>query len=96
MNIVWPHLSIRTPAPGVMTFTILKDPSFLLITIYIVCLHFSVPCPSVDKSIFTIHVCPSTRTPAQGVIKVKSFGRLFLCHHYFILSLSDLRLGVEK
>ena len=38
----------------------------------------------------------STRIPAPGVMKFKNFGRPFLGHHYYILSLSVLCLGVEK
>ena len=33
-----PRLSTRTPAPGVMKFTILVDPSLVIITTYLVCL----------------------------------------------------------
>ena len=55
----------KTPAPGVMKFTILGDP------------------------------CRSTRTPALGH-EINNFGRPFLGHHYDILGLSDLCLGVEK
>ena len=35
------------------------------------------------------------RTPAGGH-EIYNFGRPFLGRHYFILSLSDLGLGVEK
>ena len=31
----------RTPAPGVMKFTILEDPSLFIITIYLVCLFYA-------------------------------------------------------
>ena len=34
---------------------------------------------------------PCTRTSAPG-----NFGESVLCHHYYILSLSHLCLGVEK
>ena len=30
--------NIRTPALGVMKFTILLDPSFVIITLYLICL----------------------------------------------------------
>ena len=46
--------------------------------------------------IFTIWPWPSTRTPSPGVMKFKILGRLFLSHHIYILSFSDLCLGVEK
>ena len=38
----------------------------------------------------------STKPPAPGVMKFTIFGRPFLGHHYYILGLSDLCLGVEK
>ena len=40
-----PHPSTRNPATGVMTVTILVDPSLVIITIYLVCL-------GVEKKIF--------------------------------------------
>ena len=44
----------------------------------------------------TCIVTPNIRTLALGVHEIYNFGRSFLGHHYFILSLSDLCLGVEK
>ena len=38
----------------------------------------------------------STRTPTPGGHEIYNFGRPFLGHHYYILSLSDLCLGVDK
>ena len=35
---MWPSPSFRTPTPGVMKFTILVDPSLVIITIYLDCL----------------------------------------------------------
>ena len=35
---IWPCHSTRTPAPGVMKFTTLVDFSFVVITLYLVCL----------------------------------------------------------
>ena len=37
-HFIWPRPSTRTPAPGVMKFTILVDPSLVIITTYLVCL----------------------------------------------------------
>ena len=34
--------------------------------------------------------------PCPGGHKIYNFGGPFLCHHYYILSLSDPSLGVEK
>ena len=41
---------------------------------------------------------PLHKTPCPGVHEIYNFGRPFLGHHYryYILSLSDLCLGVEK
>ena len=36
------------------------------------------------------------RTPSPRGHKIYNFGRPFLGHHYYILNLSDLCLGVEK
>ena len=62
---------------GLMKFTIMEDHSLVIITLYRTFLSDS--CTSVDKKrrnitfslcrIFTIWPCPSTRTPALGVIK---------------------------
>ena len=95
---IWPHFSIRTPAPEVMKFTILVDSSFVM------------PQYRQEKEkkcyIFIIWPCPSTtlRIPAPGVMKIfvnfLSWNLKILvdsfCHHNFILSLSDLCLGVKK
>ena len=39
---------------------------------------------------------PQHKTPCPGVHEIYNFGRPFLGHHYYILSLSDQCLGVEK
>ena len=36
------------------------------------------------------------KTPCPGVHEIYNFGKRFLGHQYYILSVSDLRLGVEK
>ena len=36
------------------------------------------------------------QNPSPGVDDIYNFGRPFLGHHYYILSLSDLCLGVKK
>ena len=59
-------------------------------------------CLGAEKKIFkeimhfhymTYKATPSIRTPAPGVMKFTIFGRPFLGHHYYTLSLSDLCLG---
>ena len=39
---------------------------------------------------------PERKNPCPGGHESYNFGRPFLGHHYYILSLSDLYLGVEK
>ena len=36
------------------------------------------------------------KTPTPGYYEIYYFGEIFLGHHYYLLSLSDLCLGVEK
>ena len=40
-KLVWPHPRARTPAQGVIKFTILVDPSLVISTLYLVCLIFA-------------------------------------------------------
>ena len=44
----------------------------------------------------TYMVTPLHNNPFSGGHEIYNFGGPFLCHHYYILSLSDLCLGVEK
>ena len=39
---------------------------------------------------------PEHKNPYPGGHEIYNFGRPFLGHHYYILGLSDLCLGVEK
>ena len=87
----------RTPAPGVMKFVIWVDPSFVIITID--------QCLGVKKKIFkgiiifTIWLIwphPSARIPAPGVTKFQILVDPSLSYLNYILSLSDLCLGVKK
>ena len=39
---------------------------------------------------------PYHKNPCTGGHEIYNFGRPFLDHHYYILSLFDLCLGVEK
>ena len=39
---------------------------------------------------------PEHQNPCPGGHEIYNFGRPFLCHHYYILSLFDQCLGVEK
>ena len=44
----------------------------------------------------TYMATPLPQNPGTGGHEIYSLGRSFLCHHYFILSLSDQCMGVEK
>ena len=82
-----------------MTFTILVDPSLVILTIYVVL------CMGVEKKILkeimhfhymTYMGTPKHKNPCPGGHEIYNFVRPFLVHHYYILSLFDLCLGVEK
>ena len=44
----------------------------------------------------TYMVTPSHKNPCPRGHEIYNFGRPFLCHHLYILSLFDLCLGVEN
>ena len=44
----------------------------------------------------TYMAAPQHKNPCPGIHEIYNFGRPFLGHHYYILSLSDLYLEVEK
>ena len=80
-------------------FTILVDHSLVIITAYLVYLIYALEKGRKKMHFHTIWLFsprPSTRTLAPGVMKYKDFGRPFLAYHYYILSLFNLCLGVEK
>ena len=62
-------------------------------------------CLGVEKMIFigqiyfhytTYMATPQRKNPCPWGHEINNFGRPFLGHHYYILSMSDLCLGVEK
>ena len=68
-------------------------------------LSLSVLCLGVEKKIFkeimhfhymTYMATPYNKNPCPGGHEIYNFGGPFLCHHNYILSLSNLCLGVEK
>ena len=84
-----------------MKVTILVDPSFLHVYI----LSLSDLCLGVEKKIFkeirhfyyiTYLAMPLQKNPCPGGHEIYKFDRPLLGHHYYMLSLSDLCLGVEK
>ena len=61
-------------------------------------------CLGVEKKIFkdlmhfqyrTLKATPQQKKPYPWVPELNNFGRPFLGHHYYILGLSDLFLGLE-
>ena len=77
-------------SPGVMKFTDFVDSSF--------CLIRDPAQTRKGEEILQFHymVMPQHKNPCPGGNEIYSFGRLFLGHQYFILSLSGQCLGVEK
>ena len=47
-------------------------------------------------SLYDLYGHALAQEPCPGGHEIYNFGRPFLCHHNYILSLSDLCLGVEK
>ena len=101
--LICPRPSTRTPAPRVMKFTILVDPSLasLPYTLFDLCLGVE---KKILKEIMHFHLMtymttPQYKTACPWVNETYNFGRPFLSHHYShysILSLSDLCLVVKK
>ena len=86
----------KNPCPRVMKFTISVDPSLVIITIYFVCLIYA--WKDVKKKILKgiMHFHTLAQEPLPRGRDNYSFGRPFLGYYYYILSLSNLCLGVEK
>ena len=100
---IWPNLRTRTPALGVMKITILEYPSFIIIYMHYA-LSLSESCPweeTIFKEIIHFYYMTYMSTPLHknlcpGAHGIHNFGILFLGFHYFILSLSDLCLELER
>ena len=86
-NYLWSRLSIISPALGVIKFTILVDPSLVIIIICLICL---IHAPALVRREEILHF------HCMIMPQRKNFGRLFLGYYYYIFSLSDLCLGVVK
>ena len=71
---IWPRPCTRTPAPGVMKFTILVDPSFVIITIHLVCMDHA---PVQRRIFYEIHqfftFYPKLPSLGVGVMKFTKF-----------------------
>ena len=87
--------STKTPVPEVMKFTIVVDPSLVIITT----LHiFSLSDFQRNNafSLFDLYGKIWKNNPCPEGHEFYSFGRPFLGHQYYIFSLSDLCSRVEK
>ena len=87
----------KTPVPGFMKLTIQVDLYYIPSS--------SGLCLDVEKKIFkdimhfhymTYMTTPQHKNPSPGGHEIYNFGRPFLGHHHYILSLSDLCLRVKK
>ena len=90
---------IRTPAPGVMKYIILVDHFLVIVTIYLICLiHVPVQKRRGEEILhFHYMAMPQHKIPCPVGHEIYIVGRPFFRHHCnYILSLSDLCLGVEK
>ena len=79
-NVSYGHFSKRITALRVMEFTILVDPSLVIISIK---LRLSNPCPSVDKK-KREEIYSSISLYGHAPAQVRNFGRLFLGHHNLV------------
>ena len=89
----------KNPSPRVIKFTILVDPSVVIITIckHLICLIHAPVQPRREEILhFHYMAMPQHKNPCPRDHEIDNFGRPFLGQHYYILSLSDLCLGVEK
>ena len=87
--------STKTRAPEVMKFTIVVDPSLVIITT----LHIFIFSDFQRKLHFqymTYMATPQHKDPCPGGHEIYNFGGPFFGHHYCTLSLSVLCLRVEK
>ena len=85
-----------------MKFTILVDPSSVIITIYLVCLIYGMPGSRAEdfkrNNAFSLNDlyghAPAQEPLPRGQI-IYNLGRPFLGHQYYTLSLTEAGLGVE-
>ena len=94
--LIWSHSNIRIPASVVLKFTILVDLALVIINLFLVCLN--VPGRREEECIFTIwhEATPYHKNRCPRGHEIYNFGRPFLGYYYYILSLPDLCLEVEK
>ena len=89
--------STRTSNPGVMKFLNQVEPSQVMVTLYFVCLNYA----WVQKEIMHFHhisyiALSKHMNPCPWGHEIYYFSRLFIGHHYNILSFSDICPGLEK
>ena len=87
---------------GVLKFKILVDPSLVITIIYLVCLIYSM---GVEKKILkrimhfrymTYMTTSQQKNLCPGGYKINKISRSFIRYCYYIFSLTDLHLRVEK
>ena len=92
----------KNPYIGVIKFTILVDPYFVIINLYLVCLIYVWEYRNFFLEIIHFHYIwfiwprPTTRTSTPWVMKLTFFCRLFLGHYNYKYSLVEPCAGVEK
>ena len=81
-----------------MKFTILADPSLVIIALHVICLNHVLVKTRRGEEILRVHdmTTPQHKTPCIEGDSIYNFCRLFPDHHYYTLSLSDLCLSEEK
>ena len=91
------HALVKTSAPGVIIFTILVDPSLVIISVYFVCSIYLREERTILKEILhfqyiTYKDTPLHKNSCPGGHEIYNFGRPFLGDHNYLLSLSVLCL----
>ena len=81
-----------------MKFMILSDPSLVIIASYLICLTHALVKTRRGEEILQVQymTMPQHKNPLPVGNQIYNFGRLFLGHHYYTLSLFYLCLSEEK
>ena len=88
----------KNPCPGSHEIYNLVEPSLVIISIYLVCLIYAWEYKEKNNAFYytTYLATPQHKNPLPGGHEIYNFGTPFLGHPYYIHSLSDLCIGVEK
>ena len=84
-----------------MKFTILVDPSLVIITIYLVCLIYAFEerrrfLKGIMHFHYMTYMATPCKNPCPGGHEIYNLSRPFLGHHYFTLVLSETCPWVDK